>query len=150
MHEEQGRVVEQRGPRALVRIPGGGPCAQCAAAGSCRLDGGEGFRSVEALNPRGPRPGQKVAILAPAGAGLRASLARYVPPAAGLPAGAALAQVAAAQLLAPETGGRAAGVGVTAGALLGVLAARALRARLSRSGSSLPTITRILEDAPGS
>lgn len=88
----------------------------------------------------------RVAISAKAVLGAGARI--YLLPVAGLLAGAAVAQLAAAALFSPGAGANAAGIGGIAGAALAVLVGRHLAKRPVAGTAAQPRITVIIRAAP--
>ncbi len=139
---ERGVVVEERGSSAIVRLPATPACEGCASAGPCRGAGGGGDRLAEAINAVGARSGDAVELVVDAGPRLGAAARRWLPPLLGLLLGAAAAQLAAAAVLGPEAGTRAAGLGGIAGAVAGALLGR--RIPKGSAAARPPRIARVL------
>ena len=142
--EEEGTVVELRGPLALVRAVPSAQCAGCAAAGACHGGGSGGEKVVEAVNEAGASPGDRVVMALQSGALLKAAFRVYVIPVLGILAGAGAAQVAVEVLRGGQGAGAAAGIGGAAGAVLALLAQRLHSRRPGGAGTLRPRVVRIL------
>ncbi len=124
--EIRARVLEIRGDMARLVCEDDGHCGLCTTGRACgmRLFGGATVRSVDVPRREGTAPpletGDSVSLSVADGAIVRAAAAVYLPPVAGLLAGAALARLFGA---GGETLALAAAL---AGAWLGVLAGRRL------------------------
>lgn len=84
-------------------------------------------------------------VAVPAARKIGPAVRRYLVPAAGLVAGAGLAQIAASALISPDAADTAAGVGGIAGALVAALAARR-RGGDAGSRGGLPRVVAVLDD----
>lgn len=80
--EEEGFVIGIPGPgTAEVKMVRSAACASCGACGLCHsFEGSENEMVAEVNDSIGVKPGQKVLIMLPAAAVLKASLAVYILP----------------------------------------------------------------------
>lgn len=128
--------------RAMVTIQRGEACHSCAARGACRTLGGmtDSFDLV-VENDIGAAPGDRVALVLPESAVIKASALVYLLPAATLLAGAFCGSWLAASRGWPADPTSIAG-GVT-GLVSGLLATRAISRLAERGKTFVPRMTRI-------
>jgi sigma-E factor negative regulatory protein RseC len=135
MIEQTAVVVSVQGDLAEVEGERQGACGGCAVDGACATSViasyfGHRRPVLQAGNPIGARPGDRVIIGLPEGALLTASLLAYLAPLLSM-IGAAIAGAQIADFLAPSY---VRGLSILAG-LGGLIAALGWLARLSRTGS---------------
>jgi sigma-E factor negative regulatory protein RseC len=130
--EVRARVLEIVGDRARLVCEDAGHCGRCASGRACglRLFGASTRRPLDVPRRQGSEPpletGDHVLLTVADGAILRAAATTYLPPVAGLLAGAALARMIGA--------GEAAAFGAAlAGAVLGILLGRGAGPRRFRA-----------------
>jgi sigma-E factor negative regulatory protein RseC len=127
MIEQRARVVGTEGGFALVEAAPAGGCASCGVQGGCGVSKlgkllPRRSRVLRVPNDLGARPGDEVTLGVRDDALLASAFAAYLPPLAGLLAGAMIAAALAASDLWPM-------LGAGAGLLLGLAASRLLSRR---------------------
>ena len=76
--EEPGVVMETAGNTAKVMMSRSGTCESCGASGSCKVASGD--RIMEADNPLGAKPGQRVMVDIESAMFLKATFLTYMLP----------------------------------------------------------------------
>lgn len=142
MIEQRARVVGTEGGFALVEAAPSGGCATCGVQGGCGVSKlgkllPRRSRVLRVPNELGARPGDEVTLGVAEGALLASSLAAYLPPLAGLLAGALLGGAFSPEDMWPM-------LGAGGGLLLGLGASRVFL----RRGQARPAPRMVSRRAP--
>jgi len=142
--DEDGVVRSVEGDHAVVSLTDQGGCESCPSAGICHAEGNE--RRVNALNPVGARPGQRVRVTMHAQMYLKGTLLVYALPVIALIAGAISGQLLAGAYL-PTVDPDLAAAGLGLGGMVAVfLGAKRWSRKVEKSERYLPVIEKILDD----
>ncbi len=142
MMTERGIVLSVDGDRVRVEVTRSAMCAHCENQGTCNALGSSPKSVVSAVNEAGAGEGDLVEISMTESRVLKAAALVYLVPVAGLVIGAMLGDAYAGALgLSADAGsGLGAVAGIAAGLSVTTIAAR----RASRSGDSLPVVSRVV------
>lgn len=142
MMTERGVVLSVDGDRAKVQVTRSAMCAHCENQGTCNAMGSSPKAVVSAVNEAGAGEGDLVEVSMTEARVLKAAALVYLVPVFGLVLGAMLGDACGASLgLSPDAGaGLGSLLGIAGGLSVTTLASR----RASRSGDSLPVISKVV------